>query len=76
MKDLLNEWMYVSRTQTVCAVTYRSVSLLPGLIRPDNPTKMLLTPNLNDPDLNQKNLRIKTLKELSLYFNGRRNFYI
>ena len=56
MKALLNEWMYVSRTQTVCAVTYRSVSLLPGLIRADNPTKMLLTPNLNDSDLNQKNL--------------------
>lgn len=54
MKELLNEWMYVSRTQTVCAVTYRAVSLLPNLIRADNPTTMLLTPNLNDPDLNQK----------------------
>ena len=43
--------MYVSRTQTVYAATYRGVSLLPGLIRDDNHTTMLLTPNLNDLDL-------------------------
>lgn len=54
MKELLNEWMDVNRIQTVCAVTYRAVSLLPGLIRADNPTTMLLTPNLNDLVLNQK----------------------
>lgn len=54
MKEVMNEWMSMSRIQIVYVVTYRSASLLPGLVRADYPTAVLLTTHPNDLSLTKK----------------------